>query len=122
MNTDVLLLGAIGRLVAPAGPAPLSGATAPGRASGAAFAGALRDAVGVDVAGVPPSPPPEVMGAVAAAADHAEWLRRHDREIRFHVDDATRRVQVEVRDLNGRLIREIPPSEALDSIARGPYE
>jgi hypothetical protein len=38
------------------------------------------------------------------------------------VNRDTGRVQVEVRDLNGRLIREIPPSEALDAMSGGPFE
>ena len=122
MTIDVSLLGALARPVAPTGPAPPSRAPQTDPASGAQFAGALRGAVSVDVGGLPPSPPPEVMREVAHAAEHVEWLREHNRELRFSVDAQTRRVHVEVRDLNGRLIREIPPSEALDSMSGGPYE
>jgi hypothetical protein len=119
---DVSLLGALERPVAPAGTAGVQAARAPEKPAGAQFAGALKKAVSVDLAGIPASPPPEVMDEVAASADHVEWLRQHNRELRFHVDEETRRVEVEVRDLNGRLIREIPPSEALDSMSGGPYE
>jgi flagellar protein FlaG len=122
MNKDVSLLGAIGGPVAPTGPAGPSVAPGTGAVAGAQFAGALKKAVSVDVGGVPPSPPPEVMREVATAAERADWLREHNRELTFRMNDETGRVQVEVRDLNGRLIREIPPSEALDAMSGGPYE
>lgn len=120
MTMDVSLIGALGRPAAPAVPA--GGPAPPPKASGAQFAGALQEAVSVDIAAVPASPPPQVLTDVAAAAERVQWLREHNRELRFHVDPETRRVHVEVRDLNGRLIREIPPSEALDAMSGGPYE
>jgi hypothetical protein len=62
----------------------------------------------------PASPPDEVLDAVGAAADRAEQLARDNRELHFRVDEATNRVVIEVRALDGTVIRAIPPSEALE--------
>ena len=71
---------------------------------------------------IPGTPPAEVLRAVDAAAQRVNWLREHNRELHFIVPPDGGRVQVEVRDLEGRLIREIPPSEALDAMSGGPFE
>jgi flagellar protein FlaG len=63
---------------------------------------------------VPASPPPEVQDAVGVAADRAEALARDNRELHFRVDEETNRVVIEVRDLDGTVIRTIPPSQALE--------
>ena len=65
-------------------------------------------------AGIPASPPPAVLREVEAAGRRAEELRRARRELHFEVDDESGRVIVQVRDLDGNVIRTIPPSEALD--------
>jgi flagellar protein FlaG len=66
------------------------------------------------VLSLPASPPPEVLDAIGAAADRAAELRAANRELHFRKDEASGRVIVEVRDLDGNVIRTIPPSEALD--------
>jgi len=66
------------------------------------------------VLSLPASPPAEVLDAVGAAADRAAELRAANRELHFRKDEASGRVIVEVRDLDGNVIRTIPPSEALD--------
>jgi flagellar protein FlaG len=43
-----------------------------------------------------------------------EELRAQNRELHFAKDPASGRVRVEVRDLEGNVIRTIPPSQALD--------
>ena len=63
---------------------------------------------------IPPSPPPDVLREVKDAGRRAEELWLAQRELHFSVDDDTGRVIVQVRDLEGRVIRTIPPSEALD--------
>ena len=64
-----------------------------------------------------PSPPAEVLDAIGAAADRVDELAADYRELHFSVDDAGR-VVIEVRDLeDGRVIRTILPSEALDVMA-----
>lgn len=71
---------------------------------------------------VPSSPPPEVSRAVAAAAQVVKELRASGRELRFEVDKASRRVVIEVRDLNGTVIRTIPNEKALAVAAGEPLD
>jgi hypothetical protein len=68
---------------------------------------------------LPPSPPPEVLDEIGAAADRAHELATLNRELHFRQDKESGRVIVEVRDLEGTLIRTIPPSEALNVMAGG---
>jgi hypothetical protein len=116
MNDDVSLQGATEHAARAGAPAAWPRSVA---GTSSDFLGVQRDAVAVNV-GISLAPPPEVRRAVDVAAERAEWLRRHNRELRFHLDPESRRVQVQVRDLNGRLLREIPPSEALDSMSVDP--
>ena len=66
------------------------------------------------------TPPPEVRLAVQVAAGRAEQLRREQRELHFELDEDAGRVVVQVRDLDGRVIRTIAPSEALDVMSGKP--
>ena len=84
------------------------------------FAQALGGAAKVHA--LPSSPPAEALRQVQAAARRYEWLQENGRELRFCVDRDTRRVRIEVRDLDGRLLRGIPLSQALDAISGGPFE
>jgi hypothetical protein len=77
-------------------------------------------AVEVDVS-IPSSPPPDLRAEMAAAAQRADELREQGRELHFEVDDRGR-VLIEVRDLEGRVIRSIPPSRMLDVVAGAPLE
>lgn len=63
------------------------------------------------------SPPEAVRDAIGAAADRVDALWADNRELHFRTDEDSGRVIVEVRDLDGHVIRTIPPSEALDVIA-----
>ena len=72
------------------------------------------------VISLPPSPPPEVLDEVAIARDRAAELAASNRELHFSVDEATNRVIVQVRDLEGNVIRTIPPSEALAVLSGEP--
>jgi FlaG protein len=63
---------------------------------------------------LPAFPPAEVLDAVGAAADRVDELHAQNRELHFHKDKETGRVIVEVRDLEGNVIRTIPPSSALE--------
>lgn len=64
------------------------------------------------VPSLPETPPPEVLDALAAAQRVIRELERAQLSLRFQVDDVEVgwRVRVEVRDAEGRLVREIPPS------------
>jgi FlaG protein len=94
----------VGSLVSPAAPAaPV--------APVAARASAPVDTVQLSLAF---SPPDEVLDAVGAAADRAEELAAANRELHFEVDKESKRVIIQVRDLDGNVIRTIPPKHALD--------
>jgi hypothetical protein len=69
---------------------------------------------------LPGSPPAGVLDAVGAAAARATELRAANRELHFRKDAESGRVIVEVRDLEGHVIRTIPPSHALDVMAGAP--
>jgi FlaG protein len=73
----------------------------------------------VAVISLPPSLPPEVLDEVAAARDRAAELAADNRELHFSTDKDTGRVIVEVRDLEGNVIRTIPPSHALHVMSGG---
>jgi flagellar protein FlaG len=66
---------------------------------------------------LPAHPPTEVLDAIGAAAERAAELRAGNRELHFHKDEASGRVIVQVRDLEGNVIRTIPPSKAIDVMA-----
>ena len=80
---------------------------------------AARFSVRVDTAelSLPASPPPEVLDEIGAAADRVDQLAAAGRELHFSVDEDTNRVVIQVRDLDGNVIRTIPPSAALDVLA-----
>jgi hypothetical protein len=104
MNMDVPPLGAAERPTT-AQPVGKTGS------SGAAF-----EAPGTGE--IPASPPPHVLREVEAAARRAQWLREHGRELHFELDDG--KLRVEVRDLNGRVVRVVPATEALEIATGGP--
>lgn len=74
----------------------------------------------VAVISLPPSPPPELLDEVARARDRAAELAADNRELHFSTDQETGRVIVQVRDLEGNVIRTIPPSHALQVVAGAP--
>jgi flagellar protein FlaG len=65
-------------------------------------------------------PPPELRVQVRDASRRWEELRAMDRELHFEQDPQSGRIVVEVRDLEGRLIRTVPPSTALEIAAGAP--
>ena len=77
----------------------------------AGFDAALDSAVNVST--LPASPPPAVLEDMHAAARVFEELRSQKRELHFETTD-NGRVVVQVRDLDGNVIRTIPPAKALD--------
>jgi FlaG protein len=104
--------------VAPVGPSsyrPVHGAPAP--APRVMPPAAVRADVSVDT--IPDSPPQEVLDAMDAASRAYQALRAQGRELRFAQDADTGRMSIEVRDLDGNLLRMIPPSKLLDVATRG---
>ena len=78
--------------------------------------GTAAPAVTVDT--LPAVPPPEVLEQVAEAAEIAERLREMGRQLHFEPGGPNGRIIIEVRDLEGRVVRTVPPAESL-AIATG---
>jgi hypothetical protein len=78
------------------------------------------DSVQLDA--IPSSPPPEVLAQIDAASEAVDKLHEHGRELHFAFDPSRGRVEIEVRDLDGNVLRTIPPSKALDVAAGGELE
>jgi uncharacterized FlaG/YvyC family protein len=66
---------------------------------------------------VPPAPTPEARELVNKAAEVVEQLHDANRELHFTKDKATNRVVIEVRDLDGNVLKTIPPAKALDVLS-----
>lgn len=104
--------------------APSSFSSAPGQAPRARQAAAAggQDAVALSPGAIPASPPPEVLDAVDAAGRVARELHEQGRELRFLPAQDGGRLRVEVRDLDGNVLRTIPPSELLDIATGAPLD
>jgi FlaG protein len=63
---------------------------------------------------VPPAPTEEVRRQVDKAAEIVAQLHENNRELHFSKDSETGRVVIQVRDLDGNVLKTIPPSRALD--------
>lgn len=89
-----------------------------------AATGAPHDAAGVSSTAIPDSPPPEVLDAIGAAGRVAGDLRAQGRELCFvpAAESGDGRMRVEVHDLDGNVLRTIPPSEALDVATGSPLD
>jgi hypothetical protein len=108
-------------------PAPNAiASTPPPSASGARRAGVSfplappQPAVSLET--FPASPPSEVLDQMAGAARTHDALHAQGRELHFAHDEASGRIEVEVRDAGGNVLRTISPSEALRVAAGKPLE
>jgi len=72
---------------------------------------------GAIVDDVPPAPTPEARELVNKAAEVVEQLHDSNRELHFTKDKASNRVVIEVRDLDGNVLKTIPPAKALDVLS-----
>ena len=79
--------------------------------AGGRTASAVTEEVTADVTGA--SPPVDVLEQVGAAAAVVNQLHDSNRELHFSKDTASGRIIVEVRDLDGNVLKTIPPSKAL---------
>src|SRR5918999_547787 len=70
---------------------------------------------------MPSAPPAQLYAEMAVAAQRVGELREEDREVRFGIDDR-RRVVIEVRNLDGKVISSIRPREMLDIVAGAPLD
>lgn len=109
MNLDVAPVGSSSYRPVHGAPSPVSRPSQP--------APAVRADVSVDT--IPASPPQEVLDAMDAASRAYQMLREQGRELRFSQDADTGRLTIEVRDLDGNLLRRIPPSKLLDVTTNG---
>lgn len=94
------------------------------RGSRAAASGDARDTADVSPSEIPSSPPAEVLDAIGAAGSVTRDLHAQGRELCFVPASESRdgRMRVEVRDLDGNVLRTIPPSEALDVATGSPLD
>ena len=97
---------------APAAAAARPQDAAPQRTEGVAETGTI-------VGDVPPAPTPEARELVAKASEVVETLHRSNRELHFSRDEESNRVVIQVRDLDGNVLKTIPPSKALDILSGG---
>lgn len=68
-------------------------------------------------AAVPASPPPEVLHALDRAQSVLAELASRQVSMHVSVDDETSKIHVELRDSEGRLIREVPVTHATAMLA-----
>jgi FlaG protein len=78
-----------------------------------------KPAVDAIVGEIPPAPTPEVRAEVDRAAERVDELHAQGRELHFSKDPNSNRVIIEVRDLEGNVLKTIPPSKALHVMAGG---
>jgi hypothetical protein len=87
---------------------------APAAGKGAGFADALTaSAKAVDrVDAIPASPPPEVIAEMLAAQRAIDDMHARGRTLHFEMDAG--RLKILLQDLDGNVLKEIPPSHALE--------
>jgi hypothetical protein len=107
MSASFPIVGGAGRLERPS-PADRKPPSTPA----ASFAQSIEGAAGSDS-----EPPPEVRAEVQAAARCADQLHQLGRELRFEREAESGRIRVEVRDLDGNVLRQVPLGEVVDFAA-----
>ena len=78
---------------------------------------ANQEAVVVDA--FPSTPPDEVRGEMATASASYDKLAAANQHISFRIDDRSGRLQIQVHDLNGNVLFDLPPDKALKAAADG---
>jgi flagellar protein FlaG len=91
----------------------------PGRTAAVTEAPATVEARPLPGTDIPPTPPEQVKAQVEAAARRAAEFAANNRELHFARDEETGRIIIQVRQLDGRVVRTIPPSHAL-ALMTGP--
>jgi uncharacterized FlaG/YvyC family protein len=91
------------------------------RTSGAKASAPAKPVAAVTVDTLPASPPEHLLEEMYDASKVADQLRAQSRELHFEAVGSGR-VVVEVRDLDGNVIRTIPPAGALDVASGAPLE
>lgn len=103
MSAGIPIVGGAGRPERPlaAAPEPRVSAETP-------FAERIAAATAAD------GPPPEVHAEVRAAARAADRLHEMGRQLHFKRDHESGEIRIEVRDLDGNVLRRVPPTEVFD--------
>lgn len=65
-------------------------------------------------AAIEAGPPPEVRAEVQAAVRSADRLQEQGRRLHFEHDPQTGDLRIELRDLEGNVLRRVPPAEVFD--------
>ena len=91
------------------------------RTSGVKAAASAEPVAAVTVDTLPASPPEHLLAEMYDASKVADQLRAQQRELHFEAV-GTGRVVVQVRDLEGNVIRTIPPAGALDVASGKPLD
>jgi hypothetical protein len=89
---------------------PAAPAARPSAGFGHALKATANAADRVDA--IPASPPPEVIAEMLAAQRAIDDMHARGRTLHFAMDGP--RVRIEVHDLDGNVLKEIPPSRALE--------
>ncbi len=103
--------------VGSAGVPPVQGSGAVRNTKAPAPASASEEAVVVDA--LSSTPPDEVHAAMATASASYDKLQASDRHISFRIDDASGKLQIQVHDLKGNVLFDLPPDKALKAAADG---
>ena len=73
----------------------------------------LEDADAVRLDTIPSQPPDELHAEIDRASQRVDELKAEGRQLHFAFDETSGRVVVQVQDLDGNVLRTIPPSKAL---------
>jgi uncharacterized FlaG/YvyC family protein len=103
--------------IAPVGRTPGTAPAATNKTQNTAPSHAAQDSVTVDT--IPSSPPPEVYEAMGVAAQSYDKLQAAGQEMRFKVNQGTGKLVIEIHDLHGELLFQVPASKALDVASGG---
>ncbi|MGZ4182420.1 MAG: hypothetical protein ACXVUL_17255 [Solirubrobacteraceae bacterium] len=105
--------------IAPVGRTPGTAPAATDKTHNTAPSNAVQASDSVTVDTIPSSPPPEVHEAMGVAAQAYDKLQDQGRQMRFKVNEGTGKLVVEVHDLHGKLLFQVPASKALDVASGG---
>jgi uncharacterized FlaG/YvyC family protein len=94
-------------------------APAANKTQNAALTDAVQASESVTVDTIASSPPPEVHEAMGVAAQAYDRLEAQGRQMRFKVNEGTGKLVVEIHDLHGNLLFQVPASTALDVAGGG---
>jgi hypothetical protein len=94
-------------------------APAANKTQNAAPTDAVQASESVTVDTIASSPPPEVHEAMGVAAQAYDRLEAQGRQMRFKVNEGTGKLVVEIHDLHGNLLFQVPASTALDVAGGG---